>query len=65
MKAIKHLALIILFVVAISGYSYPQENEDVLFQASTINALLEVKGGQVLIFENPGTIVRKRSDLDY
>ena len=41
MKAIKHLALIILFVVAISGYSYPQENEDVLFQASTINALLE------------------------
>jgi len=41
MKAIKHLPLIILFVVAISGYSYPQENEDVLFQASTINALLE------------------------
>lgn len=41
MKPIKYLPLIMLLVIAISGYSYPQENEDVLFQASTINALLE------------------------
>ena len=41
MKAIKYLLLIMLLVIAISGYSYPQEDEDVLFQASTINALLE------------------------
>lgn len=40
MKAVKCLLLIMLLVVAISGYSYPQENEDVLFQVSTINALL-------------------------
>ena len=41
MKAIKCLPVIMLLVMAVSGYSYPQENADVLFQVSTINALLE------------------------
>jgi len=35
------ILLVIVFVIALSGYSHPQENEDVLFQTSTINALLE------------------------
>lgn len=41
MKVTKWLLLIMLLVIAISGYSYAQENEDVLFQVSTINALLQ------------------------
>ena len=43
MKVISYLWLVAFFViaVAISGYSSVQEKKDVLFQASTVNALLE------------------------
>jgi len=43
MKVISYLWLVVFFVivVAISGYSSVQEKKDVLFQASTVNALLE------------------------
>jgi len=40
-KIIRYLLVAIFFVMVISGCSYSQENRDVLFQTSTINALLE------------------------
>lgn len=41
MRTLRYLLLTMLSVVAISGYSYSEENQDLLFQVSAINALLE------------------------
>ncbi len=40
-RTLRYLLLTMLSVVAISGYSYSEENQDLLFQVSAINALLE------------------------
>jgi len=41
MRSIRHALMIALLIIAISGCSLRQENKDVLFQTSTIDALLE------------------------
>ncbi len=41
MKSIRHLLVATFLVIALSGCLYSQENEDVIYQTSTINALLE------------------------
>lgn len=41
MKVISYVAVAVFLLIILSGYLHGQENEDVLFQTSTINALLE------------------------
>jgi len=52
MKTIRYLLVTMLFVVATSGCTHLAKNKDVLFQISTINALLEgVYDGEIVYGE--------------